>query len=131
MSVFISAGALLPFSPAGVVMKSFRMLLLLLLACVPLFLPVRLVSADVFLQHIYPETGNYNLVHLTCRDNGIFPETYENAEFFLRREDSGVVTRLSGQPVDGVLTVTISPDTEGALTCRHEGETSQKVYLAG
>ena len=110
--------------------------------CYALFvLPVLLIPrslAAVKLTHEYPEDGNFNLIELSCRSNDVFSTgVLEGADFFVSREpdsSSDGAAQIDGEVVpgkSGVRLVTITSATEGYFTCRHGGETSPPVPLAG
>ena len=106
-------------------------LLLVLLACAH-FHDAH-VSAGITLAHSYPQPGNFSRVELRCHKD-VF-NLLRDAVFF--RDGDTEITQDSvyeySRSEDGVLTYSITPETEGALTCRRKygGETSNALSLAG
>ena len=108
---------------------------ILLQACL-LLRGAREVSAgEVRLVHSYPLADNFSRVTLRCREGAegsLIPSFVQDAQFFrggevITRENVFEYTRTN----EGVLSYTITPETEGILTCRHDGDTSNAVALAG
>ena len=110
---------------------------LLLQAYIFLFCAARSVSiGQIYLVYDYPLAENFSRVELRC-SGGAETLTSESIIFqdaqFLRGGE--VITRENvlgyARTNEGVLSFTIRPKTEGTLTCRHDGETSNAVALAG
>ena len=106
----------------------------LLQACILLFCAARSLSAgEVHLLYDYPIAENFSRVELRCSDDGaLIPRLFQDAQFLRGGE---VITRENvlgyARTNEGVVSFTITPETEGTLTCRHDGETSNAVALAG
>ena len=104
---------------------------ILLQACL-LLRGARDVSAgEVRLVHSYPLADNFSRVTLRCEDS-LISSFIPDAQFFRGGE---VITRENvfeyTRTIEGALSYTITPETEGILTCRHDGDTSNTVALAG
>ena len=86
------------------------------------------VSAVITLKHTYPTPGNFSLVALQCHNTTtLFTTPLPGALFFVN--DTLITSHV--QDGDGGVTHVITPETEGALTCRHGGKVSEPVLLAG
>ena len=108
---------------------------ILLQACL-LLRGARDVSAgEVRLVHSYPLADNFSRVSLRCREgaeDSLISSFIPDAQFFRGGE---VITRENvfeyTRTIEGALSYTITPETEGILTCRHDRDTSNAVALAG
>lgn len=78
----------------------------------------------------YPETGNYNLVTLSCRDD--FGVQLNDAEFLKRIPGQESPLPLSDS-LGSDITITLTPEEEGYFSCRSasENSTSGEIGLAG
>ena len=84
------------------------------------------VAAAITLEHTYPTPGNFSLVDLRCYNiTTLFSPQLSGALFFAND------TPITSQDGDGGVTHVITPETEGALTCRDAGKVSKPVLLAG
>ena len=100
--------------------------LLMMLACA---FSAAHVSAVITLKHTYPQTGNFSLLDLRCQNTTTLfspPTPLSGALFFV----NDVLIPPQGNAVAGVTHV-ITPETEGALTCRDSGKVSEPLLLAG
>ena len=111
--------------------NSFRSVAALPLLVCAVFLAAH-VSAndDVFLVHNYPLPDNFSRVELRCKIDIFNPTLLEDADFFLGETEISSQTVVGYSRDGGVLRYTITPETEGPLTCRSE-KTSDVLKLAG
>ena len=86
-------------------------------------------EAQINLAVDYPETGNYNLVTLTCSDN--FGSTLNDAEFLRRDPGQSSLDQLPGSPTNGEITITLTQEEEGYFSCRSASVPSNEIGLAG
>ena len=86
-------------------------------------------EAQVNLAVDYPETGNYNLVTLTCNDN--FGTRLNDAEFLRRAPGQDSPVQLPGSPTNGEITITFTQEEEGYFSCRSASVPSDEIGLAG
>ena len=97
--------------------------LLMMLACA---FSAAHVSAVITLTHTYSQTGNFSLVDLWCYNTTtLFSLQLSGALFFVND------TLIPPQGIAVGVTHVITPETEGALTCRDGGKVSEPVLLAG
>ena len=90
------------------------------------------VSNEIFLDHVYKNENDFNNVELRCFDDNLDPEysLIAGARFFVTPSD-GTRRRIDEFSTTGVLDYTLTPEMEGELTCRHGGQGSSPLQLAG
>ena len=97
-----------------------------------LHLQATVSNAQIFLDHVYKNENDFNNVELRCFNDEIFPDDslIAGARFFVT--PSGGPRRRIGESSNGVLDYTLTPETEGELSCRHSGQGSMPpLELAG
>ena len=108
--------------------------IVLSIECAALFVAsCTLAQSTLHLRHSFPffTESNFSRVSLRCTANRQSPIALQDARFYFGEreitEDSVLGYERRGEEV----TYTITQGTDGALTCRHDGETSAEVRLAG